>query len=501
MSRPVERPRGGLWRTEIVRAVLSGHSVLGIAFAAVIYIVCLSGTLSVFMRDFERWEQPAAPTFPVASNAAVGRAVAEMGSRTGSDKNFYVLLPSNDFPRLMLSSGNDADDETWYADANGHLATRAKSPWTDFLVDLHTRLHLPQSLGRFLVGLTGVALLSSLISGILAHPRIFRDAFHMRFGGSRRLEQADLHNRLGVWPLPFHVIVSLTGALLGLSTVIVGILALLVFRGDSQQVYALLAPPAAKEDARPATMPDVAGLIAVARERAAGAQPRQIEIGHWGRRDMRLELSASRPRLIAQQDSITFDAGGRIVAAKQPAGLTVGERILGALGQLHFGWFGGSAVRIAYGLLGLALCVVTSSGITIWLARRRDKGRAAPALERLWAAIAWGQPLAIATTVPLALLLPDRLPEGALVAVWAAVTLLSALVASALPSISATHLARAGRFATGLLLLASAALHATMSMRGAADLAGFVVDVVVVAVAIVLMRPLRFGRPTMAPNC
>ncbi len=488
MSRPAERPRGGLWRSEIVRAVLNGHSVLGIAFAAVIYIVCLSGTLSVFVRDFQRWEQPAAPTFPVASDAAIGRAVVEMGSRAGTDKNFYVLLPSDDFPRLLLSSGNDADDEAWYADANGHLAMRAKSPWTDFLVDLHTRLHLPQTLGRFLVGLTGVALLSSLISGILAHPRIFRDAFHLRLGGSLRLEQADLHNRLGVWPLPFHFIVSLTGALLGLSTVIVGILALLLFRGDSQQIYALLAPPQAKEDARPAPMPDVATLIAVARDRAPGAQLRQIEVSHWSRRDMRLELSASRRRLIAQQDNITFDATGRIVAEKHPAGLTVGERILGALGPLHFGWFGGMAVRIAYGWLGLALCVVTASGITIWLARRRDKGRAAPGWERLWAAISWGQPVAIATTVLLALLLHGRMPDGTLVAVWATVTLLSAIIASALTASSAADLASAGRIATGVLLLASAGIHATQFMHGATDFAGFVVDGVIVITAIGLLR-------------
>ena len=500
MSRPVERPRGGLWRTEIVRAVLNGHSVLGIAFAAAIYIVCLSGTLSVFVRDFERWEQPVAPTFPVASDAAIGRAVAEMGNRAGANRNFYVLLPSDDFPRLLLSSGNDAAGEAWYADANGHLTTRAKSPWTDFLVDLHTRLHLPQTLGRFLVGLTGVALLSSLISGILAHPRIFRDAFHLRLGGSRRLEQADLHNRLGVWPLPFHVIVSLTGALLGLSTVIVGILALLVFRGDSQQVYALLAPPPAREDARPVPMPDVAGLIAMARERAPGAQLRQIEVSHWSRGDMRLELSASRPRLIAQQDSITFDAAGRIVAEKRPAGLTVGERILGALGQLHFGWFGGSAVRVAYGLLGLALCVVTASGITIWLARRRDKGRAAPAWERLWAAICWGQPVAMATTVALALLAHGRMPDGTLVTVWAAVTLLSAIIASALASRSAADLARVGRCATGLLLLGAAGIHATISMRGATDLGGFAVDGAIVMIAIVLLRSICPRRLIPAPN-
>jgi uncharacterized iron-regulated membrane protein len=94
--------------------------------------------------------------------------------------------------------------------------------------------------------------------------------------------------------------------------------------------------------------------------------------------------------LLAAQDSMVFAADGRIIQEKHPGGLTLGEQILGSLGTLHFGWFGGVAVRIAYGLLGIALCVVTSSGIHVWLARRRDKGRAAPHWERIWAAILWG---------------------------------------------------------------------------------------------------------------
>ena len=50
--------------------------------------------------------------------------------------------------------------------------------------------------------------------------------------------------------------------------------------------------------------------------------------------------------------------------------------------MLHFGWFAGLPVKIAYLLLGFALCAVTWSGVTIWLARRRDKGRPAPGWER-----------------------------------------------------------------------------------------------------------------------
>ncbi len=68
------------------------------------------------------------------------------------------------------------------------------------------------------------------------------------------------------------------------------------------------------------------------------------------------------------------------------------------MGPLHFGWFGGLAVRLVYGLLGLGLCVVTSTGVTIWLSRRRDRGRAAPGFERVWSAVAWGQPAVLAIT-------------------------------------------------------------------------------------------------------
>ncbi|WP_404710209.1 PepSY-associated TM helix domain-containing protein [Sphingomonas sp. MMS24-J13] len=494
MSRPIEQPRRGLWRTEIVRAVLSGHSILGIAFAAMIYIVCLSGTLSVFMRDFERWEQPDVPVMRAVSDTATARAIEAMGRRAGPEKSFYVSLPSADLPRLILSSGGDADDETWIADKDGRLAVEQEAPWTDFITELHAQLHLAKGWGRFIVGLTGVALLSSLISGVLAHPRILRDAFHLRLGGSRRLEQADLHNRLGVWPLPFHLLVSLTGALLGLSTIIVGVLALLMFRGDTSKVYALLSAAPAAVDARPAPMPNVAMLLATVRELAPEARAKQISISHWGRQDMRFEVSAARPRLIAAQDSMIFDAAGDIVAEKHPAGLTVGEKILGSLGQLHFGWFGGVPIRIAYGLLGLALCVVTSSGISIWLARRRDKGRSGPGWERLWAAVSWGQPVAIAATATIALILPARVSASLLIPAWVALTLLLPIGAAAAVTTTAAALARWARVVTGLLLCTIVAVHGATWLQKARDPAGFVIDIVALGAAILLVRPRLFRR-------
>ena len=44
-----------------MRTAGSFLAALGLAFAALIYVVCLSGTLTVFLYEFQRWEQPDAP--------------------------------------------------------------------------------------------------------------------------------------------------------------------------------------------------------------------------------------------------------------------------------------------------------------------------------------------------------------------------------------------------------------------------------------------------------
>ena len=103
-------------------------------------------------------------------------------------------------------------------DGTGAIVAEEAHPWTQFVLDLHYYLHLPKKLGLTIVGALGVTLVGLSISGFLAHPSVFRDAFAFRFSGSARVAQADLHNRLSVWTSPFHVSIALTGAVLGLAT-------------------------------------------------------------------------------------------------------------------------------------------------------------------------------------------------------------------------------------------------------------------------------------------
>lgn len=496
-----DRPRRPpLLSPAFVRAMLAGHSALGIAFAALIYVVCLTGTLAVFINEIQRWEQPGAPlTAAGLAPESIAAAFVEGHAKAvaeGAAHDIFLRGPSPSSARLaVFYRGEEAGAEgQWLADAQGRLVTRFEAPWAEFLGELHATLHLPEAWGGFLVGLVGVALLSSLVSGLLSHPRIFRDAFALRWGGTRQLQEADLHNRLGVWGLPFHVVVSASGALLGLSTLIVGLLALAAYDGDSEKAFATILGPMPTEDHAPAPLPDLAAMIRKVQAERPQAQFVSAAIQHVGTAGQVVHLGMRTPGHLALSNAYYFDGAG---VALGDGGLeegSVGQQILGALQPLHFGWFGGMPVKLAYGLLGLALSYVAYNGVTIFLVRRRGKGRPLPGWEKVWAAVGWGQPLALAASASAVLL------AGTVAALPAflAVTLGAFAYAHAMPDGART--ARGLRLATAALLAAVAGLHAALRLTPTGDPMASGLDLALLAGAAAcalpsLLRRLERDRP------
>jgi uncharacterized iron-regulated membrane protein len=373
-----------------------------------IYIVCLSGTIVVFAQELERWEQPSGPVVTAVAPGVVDRAFAEI--QPSSDKAkpnvMSVLLPSDAIPRLTLIGGSVEDGkQRWLADAEGRPVAQARHPATDFLVELHTVLHLPRLAGLAVVGLIGIALLALLISGVLAHPRIFREAFTLRWGGSKRLQEADLHNRLGTWGLPFHLMVTLTGAVLGAFLLMFGGMAATAYKGDFKgAISAIVGPLESLEDSAPAPMPRIETIMAFVRANEPSAQIQSVEVQRPGTRGQSISVIFEEAGRLSHDERYVFDGAGRMTYSSKAQPKSIGSQALLAMPSLHFGWFGGIGTKIAYGLLGLSLCVVASSGVTIWLARRRDKGRPAPVWERIWTATAWGQVSAFAFAAILPLL-------------------------------------------------------------------------------------------------
>ncbi|MGE4321667.1 MAG: PepSY-associated TM helix domain-containing protein [Sphingobium sp.] len=490
MATPQRKPLLSRVPAEFVRAVLKGHSSLGLAFAAAIYLVCLTGSIAVFAHEFQRWETadiaPMAQISPAAVQHGLESAIARVG---GGVEHGFIQLPTDDQPQASIRVEKDGVFSSWIMDADGTLIASGDAPFTEFLTRLHINLHLPGSWGIFLVGLTGVALLSSLISGLLAHPRIFRDAFHLRLGGSRRLQEADLHNRIGIWALPFHMIVSLTGALLGLTTIIVGVLGMALFQGDVDKVYSLFIAQPPKDDPRPAPVIDLRPMFSQVKRLAPDGRTNLIMLEHPAERGGAALFNTLRDdSRLSNYDSYAFDRDGTLYHSARAAEGNLGQRILGSLGKLHFGWFGGGALKIAYALLGLGLTYLAAGGVTIWLARRRDKRDPAPGLERLWTATIWGQPAALGLAALATSAFAPVVTKDALIWTWGIATLIPLFAAL---RVEAADLSRWLKHASAATLIAAGAIHLARFMPN--DPVIWAVDVGLLACGGVL---LLFARGT-----
>ncbi|CAL4869979.1 hypothetical protein MMA231_04277 (plasmid) [Asticcacaulis sp. MM231] len=414
-----------------VRAMLAGHSALGLAFAALIWLVCFTGSVAVFTQEFARWEQPVAPLSETVTPEAANTAFQEGMKQMPWAHDAYIGLPTRALPRLTVRASThepSEHEETWLADAGGRLVQRSHDRWSDFQGRLHFELHLPRPWGGYLIGLTGVALLSSIISGVLSHPRAFKDAFSLRLGGAKRLQEADLHNRLGLWGLPFYLVVSLTGAFLGLTTLIVGVLALAVFKGDVKQAYALFLGPTPVDNPAAAPPPDLTRMFAYVKADAPRAEVRYIMVEHPFEQGGRFSLNASTPGKISRGETYVFAADSTYLGALGYEKGEFGQKILSGVAPIHFGWFGGPVVKFIYAILGMGLAAITSSGVAIWMARRRDKGKPSETWERLWAAFIWSQPIAYGVTAATVLLTPPDSADHLLVWVWGGVTIAAMLL-------------------------------------------------------------------------
>ena len=465
-----------------VRQVLAGHSALGLVAGALIYLICLTGTVAVFAPDLERWEQPDAPEFTALKPGALNQASqagAAMWARTPEAKPpadyLYMQVPTPERPRLSVGIGEHA----WLAGADGRIWGEVRHEWTHLVEHLHIFLTLPEQVGLAAVGIIGVAMTGLILSGLAAHPRIFRDAFAFRWKASPRLSEADLHNRLSVWAAPFHLVVAVTGAFIGLSSVTLYLTAALFHGGDLSAAGAPLFGAAPKPDTTAAPWPDLDAGIANVRKQRPDATPNLVSIQRPGTRAQAAEVSAALPGRLIYAERYLIDDQGRITGRIGNSDGPLGRQVYASSYPVHFGSFGGAPVRIAYGLLGLSLCVVVCSGINIWLIRRRDRGQPAPRLHRAWIAVVWGTPLALALSAlgEFALRLP---------VIWTFWGALPVLVATAPFVPRETGLSKGLRLMTAALVLAALAAHAVRFRADAFGPAALTVSLSLGATALAL---------------
>lgn len=373
------------------RQSFKAHSWLGLMVGALMYLICISGSIAVYYEELERWEQPTAQEYFDYDVNIIENKFHEI--LTSKDKkvtpHMYVTLPTKANPRVAIVTEN----EGWFLNKDGSIGSSTAHPWTDVLTDLHLYLHLPKAWGMIFVSILGVLLLALIISGFASHRTLFKDAFKLRIFGSKQLEQIDLHNRLSVWGAPFHFMIGFTGAFFGLSALIIFVYAKAFYNGDTQALTNLIYgdEPKLEQIVEP---PLIGKALAQMPKLAPNTKPLFIIVHDANTPQQFIEIFTQYPKRLIYSDNFVFDASGNFLSQRGFSDGPIGKQIVYSMYRLHFGDFGGWWVKFLYFILGISLTYIAISGINIWLAKRKYKD----AINHIWIGFVWGTPIALVLT-------------------------------------------------------------------------------------------------------
>lgn len=387
-----------------ISKLLIGHKILGLALSAVLYLICMTGTIVVFFVELERWENPNLSEYTSYENSALARAAFDTQKIMLADKNrdplaqdIFISFPNEKLPRIVAGYSDDARAY----DSNGVYEGSASHPNVHFISELHYFLHLPESFGMIVVSILGIFMLALLIGGAISHKKMFADAFKLRPRAEGHLGRADIHNRIGTWTLPFAIVVTATGSFVGFSQLIVFLIATVFYQGDFGKVMdpMLGSQKEIIEITKGIPMKGegaVINAINQLKEKEPSVIPTFLVLKNAVTDAPSIEIIAKKPDRLAFGDFYRFDSDGNLKGENGYFDGAIGKQIYASLFPLHFGSYGGLPIQIAYFIVGFALCFMINAGMEIWFTKSSSKSEPKPILHAAWVSFVYSSISAIA---------------------------------------------------------------------------------------------------------
>lgn len=348
------------------KTVYSLHRISGLVGGLFILIITITGSILVVDKQVDNLLNPnqvnieavgkrlsydqllAKVNQQYPSALLLGLQVADTGKTRATrvdliDEGVWKWVVLNPYTGAVISTRN----------ADATLVRRAR--------ELHENLLL-EPVGGFVMGLAGVCLLASVLTGTWYYRRSLLSVFKIgvRWNKSARIVYADIHKWLGVVALLFMLMMSATG---------------IFFHWE--QIERKFGDGTPQNQSQSSSIPlsaiSVDTALAAARASIADFQPELIDFPKPG--DTTLVIRGNMPgsiRMLGKYNvSATMDARtGQYVSGfnARDADLEyIAEHIFE---ELHFGRYGGWISQIIYILLALATAVVTVTGLIIWFLKR-----------------------------------------------------------------------------------------------------------------------------------
>lgn len=357
------------------RILWDAHAWGGALASIVLVTMFLLGVVSLFHDDLMPWQEPhlrAPVVVDEATALATAQRVLEAKVAVDPPKRIEVDLPSERAPWIHLHwhGANDEDFSEWVHPATGEVV-QGRSELGEFLFLMHFLYPLPQ--GMLLAGLVAVLLLLVVMTGLFLQLGKFRrELTRLRPGEALRTVWSDLHKVLGSIGLPYQAMIAWTAAIVCLNAVVLQpVVVHTAFDGDLNKGLASIGyPRGPKAEKAPGAAPDLAKVLATAREALPNAHHYRMSVRLLGDAASHVDVRGHGREGLYEFTTVRAAADGSLLHVRQAGGPGVPSKILEGAYVLHSGKSSGVGMKLAYALLGLFSigCVIT--GNLIWLERK-----------------------------------------------------------------------------------------------------------------------------------
>ncbi|MFB9078308.1 PepSY-associated TM helix domain-containing protein [Flavobacterium procerum] len=388
------------------------HTVSGIVISVVLFVIFFAGSFSFFRDEIINWERSESVAVTREIQLDYNDALQDLDkkhilhgrnitiSKPNIEKRVAVYMEGT---RDTLAPKKQKDGQFFYLDTKTFKSYTYEESYSlgELLYRLHFFAQIPYPVGYYLSGFTALFFLFAIITGVLLHWNKIVSNFYM-FRPKEKLKTlwTDAHTALGTIGLPFQFVYAVTGAFFMIKLLIVAPAVKVLYGGDESKLYKELEyndNDYAFEYKKLANPFSVNDLVAKAKSNWKDFQITRVFIQNYGDANMHVTVEGELPshtKFNGIGKVIYRVADGKEIAKKNPITQTgYLDIVKNVLYRIHFGDYGGYALKIISFVLGIISCFVIISGVMIWLVARQKnnmplkKRRFNAAVVRIYLAI------------------------------------------------------------------------------------------------------------------
>lgn len=375
-------------RIEFYKAYNQVHTWTGILSGLFLYVCFLTGALTMLKLPLNQWALQTEASFPPIERDQYDHLIQQvLTDYPEARKSLTVYLPLAQ-PQIAPLTWSVENEEThsstiWQAsldDDNNLLVERASfSAIGDFFDHIHRTAGIPggeghDAIGTYVMGIVAALYFFAMVSGLIIFlPTWFKDIFSLRQGKNRKRYWLDFHNILGISALPFHLIIAITTVAFAYHDLFYDSLREMVYKETP-----MFSRPPANTGANISDLATISELergiqrlepefeIAQVRLNGIGTPRASALVGG----DLSGQWVRGPDYAYAVSNPYTGEAGYTAMLPSQSGFM---GKVVNGFFTLHFGGFGGEAIRWVYVALGLSGALLFFTGNLLWIETRRKK--------------------------------------------------------------------------------------------------------------------------------